>query len=141
MLSAYRDRLLGRKLPRSQVLKMFQRLNITTSPGTLRNSRSPPVGPRSIHTPGRDVPVPSWREFVHFLLRSSVEEDVINSKLYPSHVCGVGQPLVSVHPALQRLPGQLLCCGSYRGQGGGGEPSQADWTGHRWADREGNLQV
>ena len=38
LLSAYRDRLLGRKLARSQVLKMFQRLNITTTPGPLRNN-------------------------------------------------------------------------------------------------------
>ena len=94
LLSAYRDRfgnilpiktyqnisrILGRKLSKSKIAGIWKALNITKSsrlPGHNTEPVASVVGPRSPHRTNRTDLVPSWREFVEFVLRSPVEDDV-----------------------------------------------------------------
>ena len=94
LLSAYRDRfgniltieiyqnicrILGRKLSKAKIARILRVLNMTKSPRLVGDKIEPVVansGPRSPHRTNRNDLVPTWREFVQFLLRSPVEEDV-----------------------------------------------------------------
>ena len=94
LLSAYRDRfgnilpiktyrnisrILGRKLSKAKIAGIWKALNITRSSRLTGDNTEPVVttaGPRSPHRTNRTDLVPSWREFVQFVLRSPVEDDV-----------------------------------------------------------------
>ena len=94
LLSAYRDRfgniltieiyqnscrILGRKLSKAKIARILRVLNMTKSPRLAGDNIEPVVfisGPRSPHRNDRSDLVPTWREFVQFVLRSPVEEDV-----------------------------------------------------------------